>query len=137
VASCGNNGNEHADTNPSRIAQARVLALPMSGARHRQKAGREERMLVGVAQEHGFASERVPLSGSVGGQRFSGDILFPLLGRDLCVESKVRANGFRQLYDWLQGRDVLVVRSDRREPLVVLPLSLAIQVAKAAERGRR
>ena len=31
----------------------------------------------------------------------------------------------------------LVVRCDRREPLVVLPLSLAIQVAKAAERGRR
>jgi Holliday junction resolvase len=108
----------------------------MSGRRHRQKAGREERMLVGIAQEHGFASERVPLSGSVGGQRFSGDIVFPLLGRDLCVESKVRANGFRQLYDWLQGRDVLVVRSDRREPLVVLPLSLAIQVAKAAERSK-
>jgi hypothetical protein len=60
-----------------------------------------------------------------------------LCSDDLCVESKVRANGFRQLYAWLQGRDVLVVRSDRREPLVVVPLSLAIQVAKAAERGRK
>jgi Holliday junction resolvase len=108
----------------------------MSGARHRQKAGREERMLVGIAQDNGFAAEKVPLSGSVGGQRFAGDVVFPLLGRDLCVESKVRANGFRQLYDWLQGRDVLVVRADRREALVVLPLSLAIRVAKVAERSK-
>jgi hypothetical protein len=109
----------------------------MSGARHRQKAGREERMLVAAAQEAGFAAERVPLSGSVGGQRFTGDILFPLLGRDLCIESKVRANGFRQLYDWLQGRDVLVIRSDRKEPLVVVPLRLALEIARVAERGRR
>jgi hypothetical protein len=49
----------------------------------------------------------------------------------------VRANGFRQLYDWLQGRDVLVVRSDRKEPLVVVPLRLALEIARVAERGRR
>jgi Holliday junction resolvase len=106
------------------------------GARHRQKAGREERMLVRIAQDNGFAAERVPLSGSVGGQRFSGDIVLPLVGRDLCVESKVRGRGFKQLYDWLRGRDLLIVRSDRREPLVVVPLKLAIEIAKAAERGR-
>jgi Holliday junction resolvase len=108
----------------------------MSGSRHRQKAGREERMLVGLAQDNGFAAEKVPLSGSVGGHRFAGDIAFPLLGRDLCVESKVRANGFRRLYDWLQGRDVLVVRADRREALVVLPISLALEIARAAERSK-
>jgi hypothetical protein len=90
-------------------------------------------MLVGIPQENGFAAERVPLSGSVGGQRFSGDIVFPLLGRDLCVESKVRGSGFKQLYGWLKNRDLLVVRSDRREPLVVVPMKLALEVAKAAE----
>jgi Holliday junction resolvase len=106
------------------------------GARHRQKSGREERMLVGIAQDAGFAAERVPLSGSVGGQRFAGDIVFPLLGRDLCVESKVRGHGFRQLYAWLQNRDALIIRADRHEPLVVVPLRLALEIAKAAERNK-
>ena len=58
-----------------------------------------------------------------------------LLGR-LCVESKLRANGFRALYAWLRNRNLLVVRADRREPLVVVPMHLAIEIAKAAE-GRK
>jgi hypothetical protein len=36
-----------------------------------------------------------------------------------------RAAGFRQLYNWLDRRDVLIVKSDRQEPLVVVRLSLA------------
>ena len=58
----------------------------------------------------------MPLSGAVGG-RFAGDIILPLMGRDLCVEVKARADGFRELYSWLDGRDVLIVKADRREPL--------------------
>ena len=108
----------------------------MSGGRApRQKSGREERMLVKLLQEAGFAAERVPLSGSVGGS-FTGDITVPVLGRDLVVESKVRAGGFAQLYAWLSGRDVLVVRADRCDPLVVVPLRLAIEIASAAERNK-
>ena len=34
------------------------------------------------------------------------------------------------------GADMLIVKRDRDEPLVVLPMSLAIEIAKAAERGR-
>ena len=52
------------------------------------------------------------------------------------VESKVRADGFRELYGWLQGNDFLVVRADRREPLVVLPLRFAIEIAQLAERAK-
>ena len=69
------------------------------------------------------------LSGAVGG-RFAGDIVLPLLGRDLCVEVKARADGFRELYSWLDQRDVLVVKADRQEPLVVVRLSLATEFAK-------
>jgi hypothetical protein len=98
-------------------------------------ASRGERALARFLQEHGFAAERVPLSGSAGG-RFAGDITVPLLGPDRCVGVKVRGNGFRQLYAWLADRDFLVVRADRHEPLVVLPISLAIEVAKAAERSK-
>jgi hypothetical protein len=86
-------------------------------------------------QSAGFAAERVPLSGSAGG-RYCGDLTVPLLGRDRVVEVKVRANGFATLYAWLDNRDMLVVRADRRAPLVVLPLALAVEVATAAERKK-
>lgn len=105
------------------------------GRRPRDKGNRTERALVRFLQDRGFAAERVPLSGSAGG-RFAGDITIPLLGVDCIAEVKVRGTGFRQLYEWLDGRDLLIVRADRREPLVVLPLRLGVEVAKAAEQSK-
>jgi hypothetical protein len=35
-------------------------------------------------------------------------------------------------YCWLNERDVLIVKADRQEPLVVLRLSLAAEIAKVA-----
>jgi hypothetical protein len=75
------------------------------------------------------------LSGSAGG-RFSGDIAAPLLGRDLTVEVKAR-HRFAQLYEWINGADVLVIQGDREQPLVVVRLRFALDVAVAAERGRQ
>jgi hypothetical protein len=45
---------------------------------------------------------------------------------------KARADGFRELYCWLDGRDMLIVKADRQEPLVVVRLSLAADIAKLA-----
>jgi hypothetical protein len=87
-----------------------------------------EREIVRALQAKGFAAARVPLSGAVGG-RFSGDVVLPLLGRDLCVEVKARADGFCELYSWLAHRDVLIVKADRQPPLVVVRLALASEVA--------
>ncbi len=64
------------------------------------------------------------------------ELSLPLLGVDRIIEVKVRARGFAQLYDWLEGRDLLVIRADRIEPLIVLPVKLAIQIARAAERAK-
>jgi hypothetical protein len=113
----------------------RPKARPRGGRRSRNKGTRQERAVARYLQEHGFAAERIPLSGSAGG-RFVGDLSLPLLGVDRCVEVKCRARGFRELYAWLDGRDLLIVRADRREPLVVLPLRLAAEIAAAAERKR-
>jgi hypothetical protein len=60
-------------------------------------------------------------------------VTIPLLGRDMCAEVKVRAHGFG--YAWLDGREILIVRQDRREPLVVLPLRLAAEIAGYADRN--
>ena len=104
----------------SRPAACRQGSTKMSGGRSpRQKGDRAERALVRVIQDGGLAAERVPLSGAARG-KYCGDLTVPILGRDRIVEVKVRARGFSQLYAWLEGRDLLVARADRREPLVVL-----------------
>jgi hypothetical protein len=105
------------------------------GRASRQKGDRGERALVRYLQERGFAAERVPLSGSARG-RFGGDLSVPLLGVDRRVEVKCRGNGFVRLYDWLTGNDLLIVRADRKEPLVILPLRLAAEIAAVAEGHR-
>jgi len=105
------------------------------GRKSRDKGNRAERALVRILQDRGFAAERVPLSGAAGGS-YLGDLTVPLLGADRVVEVKVRARGFTQLYDWLDGRDLLVVRADRKTPLAVVPLALAVEIATAAEREK-
>jgi Holliday junction resolvase len=108
----------------------------MTGGRaSRQKGNRLERGIVRLLQDHGFGAERMPLSGSAGGS-FVGDLTVPVIGRDLVVEAKARANGFRELYAWLENRDALVIKSDRKDALVVIPLRLAVEIAAAAERGK-
>src|SRR3974390_477412 len=87
------------------------------GRASRQKGNRTERALVRYLQERGFAAEKTSRTGYRG-----HDLTVLVLGRDRRVEVKVRANGCRQLYEWLDGNDMLVVRPDRNEPLVVLSL---------------
>ncbi len=113
----------------------KIQAASRGGRRSRDKGDRVERAIVRALQDNGFGAERVPLSGSAGGS-YTGDLTVPLLGRDLVVEVKARADGFREMYAWLDGRDVLMLKADRREVLVVVPLRLATQIATAAERGK-
>ena len=108
---------------------------PRGGRRSRDKGNRVERLIVRLLQDAGLGAERVPLSGSAGGS-YVGDITVPVLGLDLCLEAKARADGFRELYGWLVDRDILVLKADRRDPLVVVPIALAIKVLLAAENGK-
>jgi hypothetical protein len=112
-----------------------MMTKKTGGRSPRQKGNREERRLVQVLQHAGIACERVPLSGSVGG-RYAGDLSIPLLGIDRCCEVKIRARGFAQIYEWLTGRDLLIVRANHCEPLCIVPLRLAIEIATAAEKSR-
>jgi Holliday junction resolvase len=96
------------------------------------KGSRTERALVRFLQERGFAAEKIS-----GMYKSGPDLSVPLLGIDRRVEVKCRGNGFRQVYAWLAGVDLLILRADRCEPVVVVPLRLAGEIASAAERGRR
>jgi len=92
------------------------------GKSQRDKGNRNERQLVNIFRAYGIDAKRVPLSGSAEG--FKGDIIANIQGQAWRIESKVRGNGngFKQLYGWLTGNDALVVKADRQQALVVMPL---------------
>jgi len=109
----------------------------VSGGRSPKRKGtRVERELVNELVALGLPCFRVPLSGAAGGQ-WSGDIHIPLLGRTRRVEVKVRGDGFKQLYSWIAGADLLALKADRRPPLMVLPLALVVELMLAAEHGSK
>lgn len=99
----------------------------MSGRKSRDKGLRGERAIVRLLQASGLAAEKVS-----GMYKSGPDLTVPVLGVARVVEVKVRADGFRELYRWLVDRDILIVRADRSEPLVVLPLKLAAEIAAKA-----
>ena len=57
------------------------------------------------------------------------DLELPLGDDLLRIECKARAHGFGTLYRWLDDRDVLIAKADRQEPLVIVRLSLAAEIA--------
>jgi Holliday junction resolvase len=103
----------------------------MSGRHSRNKGARTERAIVRFLQDHGVAAEKVS-----GLYKPGPDLSVPVLGVDRRVEVKARSHGFAQLYSWLIDRDLLIVKSDRAEPLVILRLGLATEIAIAAEKGK-
>lgn len=102
----------------------------MMGKKSRDKGNRIEREIVNLLQEVGIAAERVPLSGATKG-RCTGDVWVPVKNVDRVLEIKCRADGFKQIYDWLSGHYGLVIRRDRDEPLIVLRFSEFAELAKS------
>jgi Holliday junction resolvase len=98
----------------------------MSGARHRRKGDRIEREIVERHRAIGVHAERYPLSGA---SRFRGsghDVDIYPFGKDeapIVGESKARKNGagFVQLETWLGEYDVLFLRRNNADPMVLLP----------------
>jgi Holliday junction resolvase len=98
----------------------------MSGGRSpRRKGDGIERELVNLHRELGLRCERYPLSGA---SRFRGsghdiDVYLDPEAAPLVAEVKARKSGggFRQLETWLGEYDLLFLRRDRADALVLLP----------------
>ncbi len=107
----------------------------MSGARHRRKGNVIERELVERHRALGIWAERYPLSGA---SRFRGsghDIDVYVLGRDaapLVAEVKARKDGagFTILENWLGEFDLLFLRRNNADPLVLLPWRVWAELLK-------
>lgn len=91
----------------------------MSGRSARQKGNRAEREIVALHRGMGLHAERVPLSGAAGGS-YTGDVMIAKKWR---AEVKARKGGagFKVIEGWLDDNDLLFLRRNRAEPLVVLP----------------
>ena len=93
------------------------MALTAKG--RRQKGLRVEREIVGLHTAMGVNAERVPLSGSAGGS-YTGDVIIDNQ-YEVEVKSRKEGKGFAMLQRWLADNDMLMLKEDRKEPLVVLP----------------
>lgn len=92
------------------------------GKSQRRKGYRGEHNLVKLLQQHGIDAKRVPLSGATSFAK--GDIIID----DLVAEVKVRKNGFKQIYKWIEGKDLLFLKADYRTMLVVMDLDKFIEL---------
>ncbi|MCD6379637.1 hypothetical protein J7M07_04245 [bacterium] len=94
------------------------------GKSQRNKGYRGEYRLVKLLQRAGIPAKRVPLSGATSFQK--GDVV---IGKDT-GEVKVRRNGFKQIYRWLEEHKYLFIKADRKEYLVVMRLKDFIRLWK-------
>ena len=100
------------------------------GVFSRDKGNREERAIVNLHKQHGFEAKRVPLSGAAEG--FKGDIIL----HGLVGEAKLRATGFRTIYQWLGDNDFLTLRGDNERRLYVIDETLWLKLLKDHVRPR-
>jgi len=111
----------------------------MSGARHRRVGNACEREVVDRHRELGIHAERYPLSGA---SRFRGsghDVDIYAFGTDEAplgaeVKKRRRGAGFTQIERWLGDYDLLMLRRNHADPMVVLPWRVW---ARLLERVRR
>lgn len=99
----------------------------MGGKKSREKGDRAERKVVEAFKKAGLKAQRIPLSGSAGGE-FTGDVWVGLGirpytdGLTLEVKSRKSPTPWKQLTTWLAENDGLVLCEDRKPPLVLLRL---------------
>jgi hypothetical protein len=114
----------------------------MGGKASRQKGDRAERALVNMLRAAGLTANRVPLSGAMQNKFGGCDLIIEMFEREHRVESKHHANGFKTLYAWLdpkppvQNVDMLILRCDHGEPLVVMRLRDLVEMATKKKPGR-
>ena len=107
--------------------------------RNKEKGDRFEARLVDILLTAGFLARRTPLSGSgpLSANKGSGyDVRLSLFDKVYKVEAKARSVAFQTFYKWLTKSDIVVVKQNHEEALVVLPLRLALEILKQAKEGR-
>ena len=99
------------------------------GKKSRDKGARGEREIVNILIGAGLKAKRTaPLQTYLKNE--APDILVETKNGALKIEVKLRADGFKQLYQWLGDNDCLIVKADRQEPLIIQPLKKTLPLKK-------
>ena len=98
------------------------------GKSQRDKGYRGENSLRKLFIKNGIKCKRMPLSGGV--KEYEGDLI--LEGNELKykTEVKIRGNGFKSLYKWLEKNDFLFVKADRKNYLAIMDIDVFIYLIK-------
>jgi Holliday junction resolvase len=98
------------------------------GRSNKIKGSRVEREIVHLHKDNNIDAKRVPLSGAVEG--YKGDIIVSLPNKELVAEVKARknGNGFTTIEKWLGDNDILFLKRNNKESLVVLPFNVYINI---------
>lgn len=92
-------------------------------SKSKQKGDKEERDVVNLHREERIEARRTLTSGARSDGEHTYDVDIYDKGVDwppLVGECKIRARGFKQIYDWLGGNDFLTIRADRKPRLYVV-----------------
>jgi Holliday junction resolvase len=102
------------------------------GKKQRIKGSSFEREMVNRHKDLGVDAKRVPLSGATDFAKHDVIITkYDVMISGISAECKIRANGFKEIYKWLEENpDILFCRADRKEPFVVVPWTTWIQLLK-------
>ena len=99
--------------------------MKILGKSQRIKGSYFEREIVNKHKNWGIDAKRVPLSGATDFAKH--DVMIS----GISAECKIRAKGFKQIYKWVEENpDILFCRADRKEPFVVVPFKMWIQLLK-------
>jgi Holliday junction resolvase len=109
-------------------------------ASERRKGNRVEVEIVNAHKEIGVHAERYPLSGASHFRGQGHDLDIYAFGRDETpavaeVKARKEGTGFALLERWLGEYDLLFLRRDRQQPLVVLPWSTYERLIKRQRRS--
>ena len=95
------------------------------GKSQKNKGYRGEYKLVKLLRKAGIPAKRVPLSGAT--EFAKGDVVIANRYR---AEVKLRKNGFKELYQWLDGNDFLFGKADRKPYLVIMTFDTFVRFWK-------
>jgi len=99
------------------------------GKANRQKGYRVEHKIVNMFNQKGLKAIRVPLSG--GTQFQKGDIIIgDYDDKYMIAEVKSRKEGFGTIYKFLGDNDLLIIHTNRKEPLVVMSFDKFVELAR-------
>lgn len=101
----------------------------MPGNRSRVKGRRVEREVTNTFLDAGLHAEKLSWAYKSG-----ADLALMLLNRKRLIEVKSRGDGFKRFYEALKTSDLLILDDGEREPLIAMPLQLALEVFTIANK---